>query len=148
MKPNVLIVEDDLAIMTVLAEVLSMEGYRVRTAMNGRDALVAASAKAPDIVLSDIGLPFVDGHGVALSMRRRGIPVVLMSASNFSGSTYANAFLRKPFDLDVLVATVDRILAEPRKRGGHRCPRWSRFNGAFHNWRSFSHRGSRQATLL
>ncbi|UVT20391.1 MAG: sigma-54-dependent Fis family transcriptional regulator [Nitrospira sp.] len=81
-NPNILIVDDDADTQTQLRGILSKEGYEVDTASNGQAALGAVSRQAPDLVLSDINMPKLDGLSLLGELRSRGLemPVILMTA--------------------------------------------------------------------
>ena len=70
----VLVVEDDADTAATLAQLLRLEGHRVRTAPDGPTALDEAAADQPDVVLLDIGLPGLDGWEVARRLRLRATP--------------------------------------------------------------------------
>jgi CheY-like chemotaxis protein len=80
--PRVLVVEDDDAIAQVLQRSLRMEGYEVRIAGDGVDALDEAHAFLPDLVILDLGLPRLDGVDVAKTLRRTGddVPILVLTA--------------------------------------------------------------------
>ena len=67
---RVVIVEDNRAAADTLQRVLNSSGYEVRVAYNGPDGVQAAEEWPPDFVLCDIGLPGMDGYGVARELRR------------------------------------------------------------------------------
>ena len=117
---TVLIVEDEFAIAELLEMVLTDEGYRVLMAVNGRQGLQRlADGPRPDLVISDLMMPVLDGVGMLLAMReiehQRDIPCIVMSSmpeANVQDSigNYA-AFVRKPFKLAAMVQLVATILA-------------------------------------
>jgi two-component system, OmpR family, response regulator MprA len=109
---TILIVDDDRAIASALAGALRAEGHDVRTAYDGLSALQEAGSAPPDLVLSDIAMPGLDGVALAGRLRARGIPVALLSSAadpRIPGVPH----LAKPFDLDQLMALVDRLMSEP-----------------------------------
>lgn len=116
---TVLIVEDEFAIAELLEMVLADEGYRVLTAANGRQGLERlAEEPRPDLVISDIMMPVLDGAGMLLAMRdaeaQRDIPCIVMSSMPEANvrervGSYA-AFVRKPFRPAVLVRLVAAVL--------------------------------------
>lgn len=67
---RVLVIEDDVATAETLKTLLDMNGYKVRVAFNGIDGLKAAHDWEPDAIVSDIGLPGLDGFAVAREVRR------------------------------------------------------------------------------
>ena len=113
----ILVVDDELTLAELLRDVLEDEGHRVVTATDGREALACLAEDRPDLVLSDVMMPHLDGRELARALHAdpswQVIPLVLMSAA---GATALNdvpyaAFIGKPFDLDVLLTTVTRLLA-------------------------------------
>jgi CheY-like chemotaxis protein len=116
----VLIVDDDPGVREVLAMLLADEGYHVATACNGREALsYLAHHEAPALILLDIMMPGMDGHAFRVIQRERpalaAIPVVVLSAGENSELVTAMrpaAFLKKPFDLDALLALVEKYCGE------------------------------------
>jgi CheY-like chemotaxis protein len=112
----ILVAEDEEAIAALLAALLRDTGYRVILAANGDAALELLVAQRPALVLSDVMMPGLDGRALALAMAAdpalRDIPLILMSAvhrADLRAVPHA-AFIPKPFDLDELLATVDRLL--------------------------------------
>jgi CheY-like chemotaxis protein len=67
---DVLVIEDSIDTGRTLADVLQLEGHRVRLALDGRSGLALARERRPDVVLCDIGLPDMSGHDVARAFRR------------------------------------------------------------------------------
>lgn len=118
----ILVVEDEAAIADVVRDVLEDEGYSVRWAGNGRDGLAAVAEQPPQLVLSDIMMPVLDGRAMCRAIqsdpRYRHIPIVLMSAAALDVAAdtcrYA-AFVRKPFDLDRLLGTVLAQIGPPQR---------------------------------
>jgi CheY-like chemotaxis protein len=114
----VLIVEDDADLREMMAQLLSLEGYRAETAPNGRDALrYLECGDRPDVILLDLMMPVMDGW----EFRRRQVadptiatvPVVVLSAVDpaRAGDLGGAAFLKKPLDFDQLLALVRRFCA-------------------------------------
>ena len=68
---HVLVVDDDTETLTLLREILSKEGYDVGTAMNGKMALDHIGSHPPDLVMSDIHMPDLDGMGLLAELRNR-----------------------------------------------------------------------------
>jgi len=113
MPPTILVVDDEPAIRELVAGLLADEGYTVRQAADGVDALQAVAAHGIDLVLSDLKMPRLDGLAVAhaLSTRDPEVPVVLMSAVVPLDTPSHVPFLRKPFALDHLLAVIADALA-------------------------------------
>src|SRR3954463_10997619 len=80
--PTALVVEDEPAIREVVADLLQDEGYAVRQAADGLEAIDELEVDDVDLVLSDVRMPRLDGPSLARRLHRRGhpVPVVLMSA--------------------------------------------------------------------
>ena len=127
MEPTVLVVDDEPLIATLLATLLQEEGYRVRCAHDGQAALRQVERDPPDLVLSDVAMPKLDGIAFTERLRDAGraTPVVLMSAVYPRVFVPGVRFVPKPFDLDRIVAAVRDALAEPPAKrvggdeGGH-----------------------------
>lgn len=118
---SILVVEDELDILETLEMLLAMEGYKVLTASNGRDALKVLSENPVDLVLSDVMMPVLTGLEMLDSVRgdprHREIPVILMSAANVrpkSGPHGWTEFMKKPVEMEQLLATVDRVLKQKK----------------------------------
>jgi DNA-binding response OmpR family regulator len=119
---RVLIVEDEADLAWVERFNLESEGYDVRVASEGRSAIEALSEFAPDVLVLDVMLPYVDGWTVLERMRRdlpleRQPKVVMVSAVAGAGEKIraeelgVGSFLPKPFDIDDLVRAVSEALA-------------------------------------
>jgi CheY-like chemotaxis protein len=115
---TVLIVDDEFGIAEVLETMLSDAGYRVITAINGREGLARLSEAKPDLILLDFMMPLVNGPAMLRAMAAdpawRTIPVIMMSSLDeetvrrecrgFAG------FLRKPFRLAAVCNAIARVL--------------------------------------
>ena len=120
---KILIVEDDHALSEVLEYNLTREGYEVARAYDGRDGLVQASLKTPDIVILDVMLPLVNGVEVCRQLRagsetRNTVIIMLTAKSEESDqlvgfSVGADDYVLKPFSVRVLL---ERIRALRRRR--------------------------------
>ena len=116
---RILIVDDEPALREILAAILADEGYAVQTAADGRSALDLIGAAPPDLVITDISMPRLDGWGLLAQVRQDDptLPVLLISAlrPTLMGRTLPTsnhtAFLAKPFDLDVLLERITRLIA-------------------------------------
>jgi DNA-binding response OmpR family regulator len=94
---------------------LSIEGFQVRVAHDGAEALESIDGQPPDAVLLDLQMPVMDGRECFKVMRGRGflMPVVIVSAYGAEAAQRelgADGFVNKPFDPDNLVAVVRRAL--------------------------------------
>jgi two-component system response regulator MprA len=113
--PSILVVDDEPSIREFLAFVLADEGFRVSTAANGNEALEAARRNPPDVVLTDLMMPVLDGYQLIDGLRRDRIPVraiIAMSAVHSAGDRdpRADLFFAKPFQVDQIVAGVRALL--------------------------------------
>jgi CheY-like chemotaxis protein len=117
-RESVLVVDDEAAIRELVQLVLEDEGYRVRGAATGVEALAAVERERPDLVLSDIWMPQMDGLTLADRLARLGIPVILMSAVATAADMPGVPLLHKPFDLDRLLSLAASLLRRARERRG------------------------------
>lgn len=110
-RRKVLLVDDDVALRSSLAEQLAAE-YDTAEAGSGTDALTAAKREAFDAILLDIGLPDADGRQVCRQLRDEGVsaPIIMLTASAGEAETVegldsgANDYVTKPFRLNELMA--------------------------------------------
>jgi two-component system, NtrC family, response regulator AtoC len=115
---HVLVVDDDRDTLTLLGEILSKEGYGVATAMDGNTALDHIGSRTPDLVISDIHMPGLDGMALLaeLQNRHQDIPVILMTAYGSLKTAVdglrsgAFDYLSKPFIVDDIRLVVRRAL--------------------------------------
>ncbi len=107
---RVLVVEDDRSVLDLLDGALRDEGYRVRRAEDGVEALEAIREYAPDLVIADVHMPRLDGGQLVRRLREWNLPVVLLSGDANWARTPGVAFVPKPFDLDHLLTVVGRLL--------------------------------------
>lgn len=120
MAKNVLIVDDEPNIVLSLKFLLTQEGYEVRTASTGEEALRALAERLPDLVLLDVMMPRPDGFEVCQTIRAtpawREIPVIMLTAKGRDVERQkgfamgADAYIIKPFATKDLVAKVQAIL--------------------------------------
>ncbi len=115
MKPKVLVAEDDAAIRALLRDVLESEGYEVVCVRDGEEALRVAESFQPDLILSDVMMPNLDGVSMVARLRQRGshVPVILMSSYLRRSPLASVQLVTKPFDIDSLLATVAAALGKP-----------------------------------
>ncbi len=121
-KGRVLIVDDEANARTALAELLDDAGYSVSTAADGRTALLQMEQVDPDVVLTDLKMPGMDG----LSLIERGRPmsphttfIVMTAFATIDTAVQAiklgaESYLTKPLELDAVMAIVDRSLERTR----------------------------------
>jgi two-component system KDP operon response regulator KdpE len=108
---RILVVDDDAQIVRALEINLRAHGYEVTTAATGEEALTAAVAQVPDVVLLDLGLPGLDGLDVIRGLRIwTSIPIIVLSAREGDSSKVAaldagaDDYVTKPFSISELLA--------------------------------------------
>lgn len=123
-KPEVLIIDDNIDIRTYLRSVLS-EKYNVSEAADGKAGLELARKIVPDIVLSDIMMPVMDGLAFCQQLKTdkaiSHIPVILLTARSLDEQRAegyehgADAYLSKPFSLRLLFSRIDNLIQSRKK---------------------------------
>jgi DNA-binding NarL/FixJ family response regulator len=122
---RLLVVDDEPNLLRAVAACLYREEYEVSTARNADQALVRIAQTLPDVIISDIRMPGLDGYGLLRHLRgsRRTalIPVVFLSAKDQCSDRVegfragVDAYLTKPFEPDELLAIIGGILARVRR---------------------------------
>jgi CheY-like chemotaxis protein len=115
---TILVVDDEFGIGELLEALLQDDGHRVLTAMNGRHALEKVSKAKPDLVISDLMMPVMDGAALLAALHEtvelKDVPFVLMcalpEASISDRVSGYDAFLRKPFKLAEISRLVSALL--------------------------------------
>ena len=113
----VLLVEDDEGIRQVLGDSLTDEGWTVRQAADGQEALDLLATWRPDVILLDLMMPRMDGWAFRAAQRTLArsvdLPLIILSANHQAESAAATlgaaAFIAKPFNIDHLVATIGAV---------------------------------------
>ena len=125
-RPDILLVEDETAITEPLAEALEREGFSARVAGTAAEALQMAAARAPDLVLLDIGLPDGSGLDVCRALRQSSdVPVIMLTARGAEADRVAGLelgaddYVVKPFSAREVTARVRAVL---RRASGGREP--------------------------
>ncbi|HEX6049308.1 MAG TPA: response regulator, partial [Gemmatimonadaceae bacterium] len=124
MSGSLLVVDDDAVVREALVEALVEAGYDVRAANDGARAVALLAERPPDMVLSDVRMPGMDGLALLALLRERApdIPVLLMTAFDDMPTVVAamregaTDFLVKPLDLHELRARVARVIDDRRAR--------------------------------
>src|SRR5882724_131733 len=118
-KASLLLAEDNADMRSLLKWLLESEGFDVVTAEDGRVALQFLSHHHPDVILTDLMMPEVDGVELIKSIRKSeefaNTPIVAMTAYGngyvtLASQAGATASIRKPEDLDSLVSTINQLL--------------------------------------
>ena len=117
--PLILVVDDDLALTTYLTQVFTDQGFRVKVAYNGNDAVVMAQVLKPDLVTMDIMMPGMNGEEtidcLRSSMSTRSIPILVISALNCVDGS-GDMALVKPVDEDRLVKAARALIGRKSVR--------------------------------
>lgn len=114
---TVLVVDDEFGVAEVLEAVLQDEGYRVVTAINGRQGLERAAETQPDLIMLDVMMPIMGGAATLVALRAdprfQQVPVVLMSSLDEATARETcggfQAFLRKPFRIAEMLSLLKRL---------------------------------------
>ena len=119
-KSSILVVDDEDALRSVLGNELINEGYDVRTASDGDEAIVELNKAQFDLVLLDIKMPRVNGFEVLKHIRENAARTKVVMLTGFadlknaieSKKLGADDFVSKPYDLVDLLTTIERVLNE------------------------------------
>lgn len=115
-KKFALIVEDQASIAELIAIVLKKEGFKTQICSQGRQVEAAVLKYRPSIILMDLWIPGIDGMKLTKKLKSgmltKNIPIIIISAQNFLpkivSAVKADGFLAKPFNIDDLVAIVNK----------------------------------------
>ena len=120
MPKRLLVVDDEPNLLRAVAACLKAESYEVSTARSGNEALVHLAESVPDLIISDIRMPGMDGYKLArqlrASQRTALVPIVFLTAKDETADRIegfragVDAYLTKPFEPDELIAVVNGIL--------------------------------------
>ena len=124
MKPLILVVEDEQALVTLLRYNFEAAGYEVATALDGDEAILSVAERRPDLIVLDWMLPSISGLEVCRQLRRkaetRDVPVIMLTARGEEGDRVrgldsgADDYVTKPFSPTELVARVRAVLRRSR----------------------------------
>ncbi len=122
---KVLVVEDEEAVRNEISEILTMENFQVSSATNGLEGLIQAKRNKPDIIVSDIIMPVLNGYQFIQRIKKNpeteSIPVIFLSAKttkdDIRHGMYLGAvsYLTKPLSIDELLQTIKKGLNNPQK---------------------------------
>ena len=112
---EILVVDDDPRICDLLEVFLADEGYEIRRAADGLEALAKIENGVPDLIVTDLMMPVLDGRGLAQEVRTSStnehIPILLISAAyRKQADDPFTAVLAKPFDIDTFITTIRTLL--------------------------------------
>ncbi|HKP68767.1 MAG TPA: response regulator transcription factor [Pyrinomonadaceae bacterium] len=121
MSRRILIVDDEPNLLTAIAAVLRGEGFEVATARNGKDALLQLAKSLPDLIVSDIRMPIMDGYKLARQLRLAPhtelIPIIFLTAKDETEDRIEgfrsgiDVYLTKPFEPEELIAVIQNIVS-------------------------------------
>jgi chemosensory pili system protein ChpA (sensor histidine kinase/response regulator) len=119
-----MVVDDSLTMRKVLGRLLEREGFEVMVAKDGMDAMQMLQETTPDVILTDIEMPRMDGFGLARNIRddvrTANTPLIMISSrtadkhQNLAKEIGVDAFFGKPVQDDDLIAKVNELLASKR----------------------------------
>jgi len=120
MSKRLLVVDDEPNLLRAVAACLKAEDYEVSTARSGHEALMQLANSVPDLIISDIRMPGMDGYKLARQLRGSPrtalVPIVFLTAKDETADRIegfragVDAYLTKPFEPDELIAVVNAIL--------------------------------------
>ena len=115
---DILVIEDNLEMGTLLCDFLDAEGYTTELCRDGADAVDMFVSSGAKLVILDIMLPHLDGYGICKKIRETSnVPVIMVSAKNMKDDKLkglllgADDYIEKPYDIDILIAKVKGIFA-------------------------------------
>lgn len=116
-RPAVLLVDDDLTLLSVLSRRVARAGYEVRTSAGGQAALKQLEGNWPALLVVDLMMPGMDGFELCRRVKQiADLPIIVLSAVDASEAKvsalelYAEDYVTKPFDPDELIARIQRVL--------------------------------------
>jgi DNA-binding NarL/FixJ family response regulator len=120
MAKQLLVVDDDPSLLLAVSETLRAEGHEVVTARRGSEAMVRVAESLPDLIITDIRMPGMDGYALVRNLRSaprtRLIPIIFLTAKDETADRIAgfqtgvDAYVTKPFESEELIAIVKSIL--------------------------------------
>jgi DNA-binding response OmpR family regulator len=125
MTKKILIVEDTPEALENLKELLAMEGFEIITAANGEEAMYKFYLYTPDVIITDLRMPKMDGLALIDKIKKsdqlKNIPIIVFSANDTpeyevkSLKLGANVFLKKPCSIEKLLDTIQSLLSMPSR---------------------------------
>jgi two-component system, OmpR family, response regulator len=123
---SILVADDDPWILKMVADLLAARGHDVRTATDGQDALALAEERTPELIVTDVWMPRMDGFTLIRTLRTRPklafVPVLFLTSDATAPSRMkgfqlgADEYITKPFRFDDLSGHIDQILAKARPK--------------------------------
>lgn len=123
---DILLVDDEVLISMVLSRAFEAEGFRVRTARDGREALTQVRERAPDLIVTDLQMPVMNGLELALNLRSspetQDIPLLMLTARGYIANpelveqTNIRELIAKPFSARRIVERARQVIGTPPQR--------------------------------
>jgi two-component system, sensor histidine kinase ChiS len=120
MPYHILVVDDNVINLSLIAKILELEGYQVTVARNGMEAIQSVMHDMPDLAVLDVMMPDMDGYALCRKLRQpplnASVPIVLLTAMNSDMEKQqaleagANDIWSKPFDMDMFREHVGELL--------------------------------------
>jgi CheY-like chemotaxis protein len=117
---TILIIEDYADLRNDITEILGYEGYTVISAADGIEGIRLANEENPDVIVSDIMMPGMDGYEVFRRLREDAetskIPFVFMTGTHAheKSGAQADAYIKKPFPIDDLITMIEKVIKDDR----------------------------------
>ncbi len=125
---RILVVEDEPDLADLLIQYLKHEGYSIMVALDGKDGLERAKEEHPDLIITDVMMPKLDGFHLCRLLKFdanfKNIPIIMLTsrgegeAKQTGTSVGADAYLTKPFESEELLATIRKLLGEDEIKEG------------------------------
>ncbi|MFC0398790.1 response regulator [Paraburkholderia rhizosphaerae] len=113
MMTRVLLVDDDVSLREALESVMTAAGHTVTVANNGLEALATAVTAPPQVIVSDVNIPILEGPDMVRMLkavpRLSGVPVILMTGVDTDAGVSVNRLVRKPFDPRAILTSVSEV---------------------------------------
>ncbi len=121
-KKNIMVVDDNPDVVTIVKTLLEGKGYKVKSAYSGQEVFILLAKQKPDLIILDIMMPRMDGLEVLTRLKSdsntRPIPVVLLTAKQPDEAIYggydiwADSYITKPFTNPQLLNVINRLIGE------------------------------------
>lgn len=122
MPKTILVVEDEIDILKIIAFRLKKSGYKIISATGGKEALAILKETRPDLIVLDLVMPVIDGYEICKRVREnsalKNIPILILTASATTNmdekvkAARANGYVLKPFEPKELLDKVKKLLQE------------------------------------
>lgn len=115
---KILVVDDEFDLLETICATLELGGYELLKAGNGREALEKIRSARPDLVLTDVMMPYLSGYDLVAELRRlpdaEKLPAIIMSAIDPAQHPAGawNGVLKKPFSLEALLSMVEQQIGK------------------------------------